>query len=169
MTFLPPAADHTESTPIAKWEMHQPVPLALSQRPRDWVALEPWLPLLLSRPQASSPSVSRSNSPSPRFSCCSGCGSGIGHTGGLDELGASCACSSSGSGVTTRSPCTSGIRSHGGYGQPLPAPPPVTILPFSQYVLCRLTAGSDDVAPTSLGDHRCTPLGGDLQPTDFFW
>ena len=38
VTFLPPAADHTEGTPLAKWETHQPVPLALSQRPRDWVA-----------------------------------------------------------------------------------------------------------------------------------
>ena len=35
-----------------------------------------------------SPSVSRSSSPSPRFSCCSGCGSGTGHTGRLDELAA---------------------------------------------------------------------------------
>ena len=44
-----------------------------------------------------SPSVSRSSSRSPRCSCCPGCGSGIGHTGQLDELVASCACSSHGS------------------------------------------------------------------------
>ena len=34
-TFLTSRSDHAEGTPIAKREMHQPVPLPLSQRGHD--------------------------------------------------------------------------------------------------------------------------------------
>ena len=80
------------------------------------------------------------------FSCCSDCGSGIGHTGRLDELAALCACSSLGSCATTGSPYTTSDDS-----------PFQPIRSLSSMQRDCLTTGCDDVAPTSLGDQGCAP------------
>ena len=74
-----------------------------------------------------SPSVSRSSSRSPRFSCSSGRGSGIGNSGRLDELAAS------GDWESLALLDSFPLRPL----STLPNSPLVLILPCSQYVLCR--------------------------------
>ena len=71
VTFLASMTDHKVSTSVAKRKMHKLVPLALSQQWHDWDASN-----LCRDNEDVSMCLSRSNSRSPRFSGCSGCGTG---------------------------------------------------------------------------------------------
>ena len=145
-TFLASATDPTVSTPNMKRKMHQPAPLALNQQWHDWDASSLGRHCLSSSSRAYLHLSLGAVLGHHGFSCCSDCGSGIVHTGRLDELAALCACSSLGSCATTGSPYTTSDDS-----------PFQPIRSLSSMQRDCLTTGCDDVAPTSLGDQGCAP------------